>query len=138
MAVPTTAMLAWGSPPRRVRPEAQARRERKAGMAVPKTAMLAWGSPPRRVRPEGAGAKRAEGWHGRPNDGLSGAGLPSWREVILFLAGQGPYDASGNRAGPTVAEQVRQVLGNLDGVARAAGGSLQNAVRVGMYLGAAV
>ena len=53
---------------------------------------------------------------------------------LLFLAGQGPYDASGNRAGPTVAEQVRQVLGNLDGVARAAGGSLQNAVRVGMYL----
>ena len=53
---------------------------------------------------------------------------------LLFLAGQGPYDASGNRAGPTVAEQVRQVLGNLDGVARAAGASLQNAVRVGMYL----
>ena len=53
---------------------------------------------------------------------------------LLFLAGQGPYDASGNRAGPTVAEQVRQVLGNLDAVARVAGGSLQNAVRVGMYL----
>jgi 2-iminobutanoate/2-iminopropanoate deaminase len=53
---------------------------------------------------------------------------------FLFLAGQGPYDASGNRVGSTIAEQVRQVLENLDSVARAAGGSLQNAVRVGMYI----
>jgi 2-iminobutanoate/2-iminopropanoate deaminase len=53
---------------------------------------------------------------------------------FLFLAGQGPYDSSGNRAGSTVSEQVRQVLENLDAVARAAGGSLRNAVRVGMYI----
>jgi 2-iminobutanoate/2-iminopropanoate deaminase len=53
---------------------------------------------------------------------------------LLFLAGQGPYDSSGGRAGTTVAEQVAQVLGNLDAVARAAGASLQDAVRVGMYL----
>ena len=53
---------------------------------------------------------------------------------FLYLAGQGPYDASGERAGTTIAEQVRQVLENLDAVARAAGGSLRNAVRVGMYL----
>jgi reactive intermediate/imine deaminase len=53
---------------------------------------------------------------------------------FLYLAGQGPFDADGNRAGTTVAEQVRQVLENLDAVARAAGGSLQNAVRCGMYL----
>ena len=53
---------------------------------------------------------------------------------LLFLAGQGPYDASGSRAGSTVAEQVRRVLENLDAVARAAGGSLQKAVRVGMYI----
>jgi 2-iminobutanoate/2-iminopropanoate deaminase len=53
---------------------------------------------------------------------------------LLFLAGQGPYDQAGTRAGSTVTEQVRQVLENLDAVARAAGGSLQNAVRVGMYL----
>jgi enamine deaminase RidA (YjgF/YER057c/UK114 family) len=33
-----------------------------------------------------------------------------------------------------VTEQVERVLGNLDAVARAAGGSLQAAVRVGMYL----
>ena len=53
---------------------------------------------------------------------------------FLFLSGQGPYDAAGNRVGTTISEQVRQVLENLDAVARAAGGSLQSAVRVGMYI----
>src|ERR1700704_1242750 len=53
---------------------------------------------------------------------------------FLFLAGQGPFDAAGAHAGPTIAAQVRQVLENLDAVARAAGGSLQDAVRVGMYI----
>lgn len=53
---------------------------------------------------------------------------------FLYLAGQGPFDASGERVGETVAEQVERVLGNLAAVARAAGGSLQAAVRVGMYL----
>lgn len=53
---------------------------------------------------------------------------------FLYLAGQGPFDAAGDRVGATIAEQVRQVLGNLDAVARAAGGSLQNALRVGMYI----
>ena len=53
---------------------------------------------------------------------------------FLYLAGQGPFDASGARVGDTVAEQVRQVLENLDAVARAAGGSLRNAVRCGMYI----
>ena len=53
---------------------------------------------------------------------------------FLYLSGQGPYDASGRRTGVTIADQVRQVLENLDAVACAAGGSLKNAVRVGMYL----
>jgi reactive intermediate/imine deaminase len=53
---------------------------------------------------------------------------------FLYLAGQGPFDATGERVGTTIAEQVRQVLENLDAVARAAGGSLQNAVRCGMYI----
>jgi 2-iminobutanoate/2-iminopropanoate deaminase len=53
---------------------------------------------------------------------------------FLFCSGQGPYDATGARVGTTVAEQVAQVLANLDAVARAAGGRLQDAVRVGMYL----
>jgi 2-iminobutanoate/2-iminopropanoate deaminase len=53
---------------------------------------------------------------------------------FLYLAGQGPYDRAGDRTGTTIAAQVRQVLENLDAVARAAGGSLRNAVRVGMYI----
>ena len=53
---------------------------------------------------------------------------------FLYLSGQGPYDASGARVGETVAEQVRQVLENLDAVARAAGASLRSAVRCGMYI----
>ena len=53
---------------------------------------------------------------------------------FLFLSGQGPYDAAGARVGVSVAEQVRQVLGNLDAVASSAGGSLQKAVRVAMYI----
>jgi 2-iminobutanoate/2-iminopropanoate deaminase len=51
-----------------------------------------------------------------------------------FCSGQGPYGADGSRVGVTIAEQVRRVLENLDAVARAAGGSLQDAVRVGMYI----
>src|SRR4051812_9680153 len=53
---------------------------------------------------------------------------------LLFLAGQGPFDAAGERVGESVPEQTRQALENLDAVARAAGGSLARAVRVGVYL----
>jgi reactive intermediate/imine deaminase len=53
---------------------------------------------------------------------------------LLFLAGQGPFDASGQRVGDTVAEQARRTLENLAAVAAAAGGDLRNAVRVGVYL----
>ena len=53
---------------------------------------------------------------------------------LLFLAGQGPFDETGARVGVTVAEQTQRTLENLDAVARAAGGSLQDAVRVGVYL----
>lgn len=53
---------------------------------------------------------------------------------VAFLAGQGPFDATGALVGESVAEQTRQVLENLDAVARAEGSSLANAVRVGVYL----
>jgi reactive intermediate/imine deaminase len=53
---------------------------------------------------------------------------------LLFLSGQAAFDSTGARVGETVAEQTRQALENLDAVARAAGGSLQDAVRVGVYL----
>ena len=53
---------------------------------------------------------------------------------FLFLSGQGPFAADGTRVGTSITEQVRQVLDNLDAVAQAAGSSLQNAVRVGMFI----
>lgn len=53
---------------------------------------------------------------------------------LLFLSGQGPYDADGNRVGDTFEDQVRQVFDNLERVANAAGTSLSNAVRIGAYL----
>lgn len=53
---------------------------------------------------------------------------------LLFLAGQGPFDANGNRVGATFADQVRATLDNLERVASAAGTSLTNAVRIGAYL----
>ena len=53
---------------------------------------------------------------------------------LLFLAGQAPFDASGQFVGGSIESQTRQALANLDAVARAAGGSLASAVRVGVYL----
>lgn len=54
---------------------------------------------------------------------------------LLHLAGQGPFDASGALVGAgSIEAQVRQVFANLAAVAKAGGGSLANAVRVGVYL----
>ena len=53
---------------------------------------------------------------------------------LLFLAGQGPYAPDGSLVNDSLEAQVRQVFANLDAVARAAGGSLASAVRVGVYL----
>ena len=53
---------------------------------------------------------------------------------LAFLAGQGPFNADGAQVEGSVAVQTRQVLMNLDAVARAAGATLADAVRVGVYL----
>jgi 2-iminobutanoate/2-iminopropanoate deaminase len=54
---------------------------------------------------------------------------------VLYLSGQGPFDPSGALVGAgSVEAQVRQVVANLAAVAEAAGGSLANAVRFGVYL----
>ncbi|MEA2331450.1 MAG: 2-iminobutanoate/2-iminopropanoate deaminase [Thermoleophilaceae bacterium] len=54
---------------------------------------------------------------------------------LLFLSGQGPFDAEGSRVGESIADQVRQTLANLATVASAAGASFYtDAVRVGIYL----
>lgn len=52
----------------------------------------------------------------------------------VFLAGQGPFNAAGERVGETFAAQVRQTFRNLEAVAQAAGTNLHNAVRYGVYL----
>jgi 2-iminobutanoate/2-iminopropanoate deaminase len=53
---------------------------------------------------------------------------------LLFLAGQGPFHPDGQRLAGTFDEQMRLTLANLEAVARAGGGSLADAVRVGVYL----
>jgi 2-iminobutanoate/2-iminopropanoate deaminase len=53
---------------------------------------------------------------------------------LIFLSGQGPFDPETGQIPDGIAEQVRQTLRNLQAVAEAAGGSLADAVRVGVYL----
>jgi 2-iminobutanoate/2-iminopropanoate deaminase len=53
---------------------------------------------------------------------------------LVFLAGQGPFDPATGAISEVFEEQVRQTLENLAAVAEAAGGSLANLVRVGVYL----
>jgi len=53
---------------------------------------------------------------------------------FVFLAGQGPFSASGERAGQTFAEQARLTFENLKLVAQAAGTDLSGTVRLGVYL----
>lgn len=53
---------------------------------------------------------------------------------FLFLAGQGPFNTDSEIVGDTFADQVRQTFANLEAVAAAAGTSMSNAVRIGVYL----
>jgi 2-iminobutanoate/2-iminopropanoate deaminase len=64
---------------------------------------------------------------GGSSQGIAAGGL-------LFLSGQGPFDSAGQLVGESVEQQVRQVFANLQAVAAAAGATLENAVRVGVYL----
>lgn len=53
----------------------------------------------------------------------------------VFLSGQIPLDpASGELVAGGIEAQARQAFRNLDAVCRAAGGSLDDVVRVGLYL----
>jgi 2-iminobutanoate/2-iminopropanoate deaminase len=52
----------------------------------------------------------------------------------VFLAGQGPFTPSGEKFEGSFADEARQTFANLAAVAAAAGGSLADAVRVGVYL----
>jgi len=53
---------------------------------------------------------------------------------FLFLAGQGPFRPDGSKVDGPFEDQARQTLQNLQSVAAAAGASLADAVRVGVYL----
>lgn len=53
---------------------------------------------------------------------------------FVFLSGQGPFTPDGAVPEGGIAAQARQVFANLSAVAEAAGGSLADAVRVGVYL----
>ncbi len=53
---------------------------------------------------------------------------------LVFLVGQGPFAPSGEKVEGSFAEEARQAFSNLAAVAEAAGGSLADAVRVGVYL----
>lgn len=53
---------------------------------------------------------------------------------LLFVAGQGPFDARGEIVGESFVEQARAAFANVDAIARAAGSELGNAVRIGVYL----
>jgi 2-iminobutanoate/2-iminopropanoate deaminase len=53
---------------------------------------------------------------------------------FVFLAGQGPTAPDGSRVDGSFEKQARQTFENLRAVAEEAGGSLADAVRVGVYL----
>jgi reactive intermediate/imine deaminase len=53
---------------------------------------------------------------------------------FLFLAGQGPFRTDGSKVEGSFEDQARQTFRNLEAVASAAGASLADAVRVGVYL----
>lgn len=52
----------------------------------------------------------------------------------VYLAGQGPFDPVTGEQSEDFEEQVRQTFRNLDAIARVAGASLADAVRIGVYL----
>lgn len=47
---------------------------------------------------------------------------------LVFVSGQGPFDASGNLVGDSIQEQTRQCLKNVDAILKAAGSGLDRAV----------
>jgi 2-iminobutanoate/2-iminopropanoate deaminase len=65
-------------------------------------------------------------------DGAYSAGIRVGN--LAFLAGQGPFDADGQRVGETISDQINKTLDNLEQVARAVGSSLDQVVRFGVYV----
>lgn len=56
-------------------------------------------------------------------------------ERLVFVSGQGATDpATGQLAGPDVETQTEQCLRNIESILKAAGSSLQHALRCGVFL----
>src|ERR1041384_3880947 len=58
---------------------------------------------------------------------------PSYSQAVkagglVFVSGQGPFDAAGKLVGETIQEQVRQSLKNVEAILKAAGSSLDMVV----------
>jgi len=53
---------------------------------------------------------------------------------LLFISGQLPIDMATGEYGKTIADQARCCLRNLDAIAKEAGTSIQNAVKVTVFL----
>ena len=53
---------------------------------------------------------------------------------LLFISGQGPFDDQGVLVGDTFSEHVRSAFDNLAVIAAAAGGDINDMVRLGAYL----
>ncbi len=53
---------------------------------------------------------------------------------FLFVSGQGPFDANGALVGQSLADQARATFANIRTIAEAAGGRLEDAVRIDAYL----
>ena len=55
-------------------------------------------------------------------------------ERLVFVSGQGAFDASGELAGPGAAQQTEQVLKNISDILEASGSSLKHVLRCGVFL----
>jgi 2-iminobutanoate/2-iminopropanoate deaminase len=53
---------------------------------------------------------------------------------LLFVSGQGPFDADGKLVGDDFASQARATFANVERIILAAGGDLSGVVRIGAYL----
>lgn len=53
---------------------------------------------------------------------------------LLFVSGQGPFDADGKLVGDDFATQARATFANVERIIVAAGGDLSGVVRIGAYL----
>ncbi|HEX9294597.1 MAG TPA: Rid family detoxifying hydrolase [Polyangiaceae bacterium] len=74
------------------------------------------------VRTSGAPAPKGPYSQGRKGGGL------------VFVAGQGPFDATGKMLGSTIEEQTRATLENVKAIVEAAGATLADVVKVNVYL----